>query len=218
MIASMVAAALVAVAPAPEGGAEGWETIATDPVLIKTRSVPGSSVKEVWAEAEIAAPALDVQSALTDADHFREFMPYVKESRTLGHPQPDGSQYVYTRLDFGSLITSRDYVVRVRVERSIGPDGIGEFHNRWVAEPDRIPSRAHVIRLRVNEGSWQVVPRGPNKSFARYRCMVDPGGWIPAFAANAGNKQGVTDTFKSVEGEAQRRSAIRRQANESARR
>jgi hypothetical protein len=74
------------------------------------------------------------------------------------------------------------------------------------------------VRLRINEGSWHVASRGPNKSFAVYRFVVDPGGWIPAFAANAGNKQGVTDTFKAVEREAERRADVRRKQNESARR
>jgi hypothetical protein len=218
MIVSMLVAGVVALAPESAEGGKPWSTVAAEPVLIKTRTIPGSSINEIWAEGEIAAPARDVQAALTDADHFKDFMPYVKESRTIGQPQPDGARYVYTRLDFGSFVSSRDYVVRVRIERSIGADGTGEFRNRWVAEPDRIPSRANVIRLRVNEGSWRVVPRGPNKCFAVYRFMVDPGGWIPKFAANAGHKQGVTDTFKAVEREAQRRAATGRRAKESARR
>jgi hypothetical protein len=217
MIISVVAA-LIALAPGAAAGGEEWETVATEPVLIKVRTVPGSSIREVWAEGEIAAPAQDVQSALMDSDHLREYMPFVKESRKIGKPQPDGSQYVYTRLDFGAWVKSRDYVVRVHMERSVAVDGTGEFRNRWVAEPDRLPSRANVIRLKVNEGSWRVVWRGPNKSFAVNRFMVDPGGWIPAFAADAGNKQGVTDTYKSVEREAQRRAAARRRANESAQR
>lgn len=196
----------------------GWETVATAPVLIKARSVPNSGIKEIWAEGELSAPIQDVQSALMDAEHFREFMPYVKESRTIGKPQADGAQYVYTRLDFGTWVSSRDYVVKVTVERSVSRDGTGEFRNRWVAEPDRIPSRANVIRLRVNEGSWHVTSRGPNRSFVVYRFVVDPGGWIPAFAANAGNKQGVTETFSAVEREAQKRAVARRKENESARR
>lgn len=214
----VVLGALVALASATEARAEEWETVATAPVLIKARSVPNSSVKEIWAQGEMSAPVQDVQAALLDVERFREFMPFVKESRLIGKPRPDGAHYVYTRLEFGPWVSSRDYVVKVEVERSVAPDGSGEFRNRWVAEPDRIPSRANAVRLRVNEGSWHVASRGPNKSFAVYRFVVDPGGWIPAFAANAGNKQGVTDTFKAVEREAERRADVRRKQNESARR
>jgi hypothetical protein len=213
-----VLAALVVLASVTEARGEEWETVATDPVLIKARSIPGSSIKEIWAQGEIAAPIQDVQATLVDVERFREFLPYVKEARRLGKAGSDGVQYVYTRLDFGPWISSRDYVVKVQVDRSVARDGTGEFRNHWVAEPDRIPARANVIRLRVNQGSWHVVSRGPNKSFAVYRFMVDPGGWIPAFAANAGNKQGVLDTFSAVEREAQRRAVARRKQNESARR
>lgn len=195
-----------------------WETVTTEPYVIKSRAVPGTEVKEIWAEGEIAAPVSAVEAALMDADGFSRFMPYVKESRTLGDRLPDGAQYVYTRLDFGSLVTSRDYVVKVYRLSSAGEDGSGEFKNRWVADASRIPQRANIIRLKLNEGSWHVVPRGANKSFAVYRFTVDPGGWIPSFAANAGNKQGVSDTFKAVEREAQRRAAEQRKASESARR
>ena len=214
----VVLGALVALASATEARAEEWETVATAPVLIKARSVPNSSVKEIWAQGEMSAPVQDVQATLLDVERFREFMPYVKESRVIGNPRADGAHYVYTRLEFGPWVSSRDYVVKVEVERSVAPDGSGEFRNRWVAEPDRIPSRANAVRLRINEGSWHVASRGPNKSFAVYRFVVDPGGWIPAFAANAGNKQGVTDTFKAVEREAERRADVRRKQNESARR
>jgi hypothetical protein len=214
----VLAALLMVLAPGTEASGEEWDTVATAPVLIKSRSVPGSDIREIWAEGEVAAPVQDVQATLTDVDRFPDFMPYVKESRTIGKPGPDGVQYTYTRLEFGPWVSSRDYVLKVRVERSVGSDGTGDFRNRWVSDPDRIPSRANIIRLRVNQGSWHVVSSGPNKSFAVYRFVVDPGGWIPAFAANAGNKQGVTETFKAIELEAQRRAVARRKESESARR
>ena len=43
-----------------------------------------------------------------------------------------------------------------------------------------------------------------------YKFNVDPGGMIPAFAADMGNKSGVTDVFNAVEKEAKRRAAERK--------
>jgi hypothetical protein len=186
----------------------GWSTVATEPYLIRMRTNPGTAVKEIWVEGELEAEVRDIQAALLGADRFSKFMPYVSEARFLGPPEPDGSRFVYTRLDFGTLLSARDYVVRQHADQVVGPDGSGEFRNRWEAAPDRIPQRQRVVRLRVNEGSWHVVPRG-KKSFATYRFMVDPGGRIPSFAANLGNKTGVFETFKAIEGEAQRRARER---------
>lgn len=153
----------------------------------------------------MAAPVKDIQATIMDPDRYSKFMPYVKESRTVGKPEADGAQYVYTRLDFGSLVTSRDYVVKVYLLQGVNPDGSGEFKNRWIADGDKLPARANSIRVKVNEGTWHVTPKGPNKSHVVYRFLVDPGGWVPTFAANIGNRKGVTDTFRAVEKEAQRR-------------
>lgn len=205
----LVAFALVLLAP-PALAAE-WETVQTGPIVIKTRAKPGTEVKEVWAEGTIHAEVQDIQKTLMTPDKFADFMPYVKESREFSEPDPDGGIFVYTRLEL-PWVKSRDYVNKVWLVEGVKEDGSGEFKNRWVAQGDKIPSRHNVIRLKYNEGSWHVRPQGGGKSHAVYRFSVDPGGWIPGFAADMGNTKGVSDTFKAVEKEAQRRGKERRAA------
>ncbi|QSQ22053.1 START domain-containing protein [Pyxidicoccus parkwayensis] len=176
---------------------EAWKTLAERPYLIKVRPRPGTHAKDVWAEGELDASAADVQSALTDADSYRDWMPYVKESRTLER-LPDGSKRTYTRLDL-PFVSARDYVSHVVPESTLAADGSGVFAQRWQAEPDAIPERKGTVRLRLNEGSWRVEPRGEGRSYAVYRFTVDPAGSIPGFLANMGQKDGVVDTFRAVE-------------------
>lgn len=200
--------ALVAVAlPLIAFADDSWDTVATGAITIKARNKPGTGIREIWAEGDMAASVLDIQSAILDADAYTKFMPYVKECRTIGKPEADGSKYVYTRLDL-PMLTSRDYVVKVTTPQSATADG-GTFENRWVAEPDHIPARSNIVRLRVNEGSWLVTPKEDGTAHVVYRFTVDPGGLIPSFAANMGNKSGVSDTFKAVETEARRRASLR---------
>jgi hypothetical protein len=184
-----------------------WETLATTPFVIKSRPREGTRVKEVWAEGVLQAAVADIQAAVMDADRFAEFMPYVKESRVFGQPTADGSRYVYTRLDFSAMATSRDYALKVRLLRGVDEAGQGAFENTWVAVPDHIPKRRNSVRVRVNEGSWKVTPTAEGHSHAVYRFVVDPGGWVPAFAASMGNKSAVIDTLRAVEKEAQRRAS-----------
>lgn len=74
-----------------------------------------------------------------------------------------------------------------------------------MAVPDKIPSRANLIRVRVNDGSWDIRPLGDGRRcWAIYKFAIDPGGWVPAWAANMGNEQGVTQTYKAIEKKAQR--------------
>jgi hypothetical protein len=198
LVSVFVGSAALAADPAP-----AWETIVKGPISVKNRDRAGTAIKEVWAEGEIAAPVQDIQQTLMTPDNFRNFMPYLKQSRTLDK-EPDGSVIVYTELAL-PVVASRDYVVHVWLDEGVKPDGSGAFRNHWVAVPDRLPERANLVRVKTNDGSWYITPTGDgSKSWAVYKFAVDPGGWVPAFAANMGNEKAVADTFKSVEKEARR--------------
>lgn len=189
--------------------AEGWETISSGAVVIKTRARPNSPIREVWAEGDLNASVHDLEEAILDAEAYPRFMPYVKESRYLDKPEEDGSRLVYTRLDL-PVVAARDYVIKVLVEKRTQPDGTGTFSNRWFAVPDKVPVKPNVVRLKLNEGSWEVTPKGEGRAHVIYRFAVDPGGWVPAFIADMGNKTGVMDTFRALEREAQRRAVHRK--------
>lgn len=199
---------LVCMAVASPAVAERWETLATGPVVIKSRTRPGTQVREIWAEGDMSAPVRDVQAAIMDTEAYPRFMPFVKESRYVGQPAADGSGIVYGRVE-PPVIGPRDYVLEVVMEKGVAPDGSGTFLNRWVALPDRVPRRANAFRLRVNEGSWEVRPLEGGRSHVTYRFALDPGGWLPAFVADIGNRGAVMDTFKAIEREARRRAAAR---------
>lgn len=194
-------AAWVALVPAFASAGE-WETISAGPIAIKTRSKPGSSVKEVWAEGDVDASIRDVQDAILDAEGYPRFMPYVRESKRLGPPAADKSQLVYSRVEL-PIVPGRDYVVRVTVDRDVHA-GDAEFMNRWVSVPDAVPQRANVVRLRTNEGSWHAYQKN-GRTHLVYRFAVDPGGWVPSFVIDMGNRTAVPDTFHAIEREARRR-------------
>lgn len=185
-----------------------WELVATGDITIRSRPRPGTAVREIWAEGNIGAEVQDVQATLMGPERFPSFMPYVTEARVLG-TAPDGARLVYTRLDL-PWVAARDYVLKVYLDSGVGPDGNGVFRNRWVAYPEYMPARSNIVRLKINDGSWHVTSNGDGTSHAVYKFAVDPGGMIPGFAANMGNKSGVSDTFKAVEKEAKRRGAERR--------
>lgn len=182
-----------------------WETVLKGPITIKNRAIPGTPIKAVWAEGDIAAPVQDLQTTLLAVERFRYFMPFLKEARQVGGDRPDGSRLIYTLIDL-PLVGKRDYVERVSVVQWVKPDGSGAFEDTWSAEPDRLPRTPDVVRLLKNDGGWRVTPIGDgSKSHVVYTFAVDPGGWVPPFAANLGNQEGVAETFRVVEKEAQRR-------------
>jgi hypothetical protein len=196
---------LTAVMPGQALATDGdWETIVEGPIVIKNRAVPGTSVKEIWAEGDMNAPVADIQDTLMHPERFRSFMPYLKDSREISKKLEDGSVYVYTLIDL-PVVGKRDYVVRVWLRESVKPDGSGSFRNEWKAEPDYLPQRSNITRVRLNTGGWTVTPKGDGTSHVVYQFTIDPGGWVPSFAVNLGNEKGVGETFRAVEKEAMRR-------------
>ena len=186
-----------------------WETQRTQPILIKTRARKGTDVKEVWAEGDLTATPVDIQNTLTDVKRFTEFMPYMTEARFVGGTDPDGAKYTYSKLDL-PVLSARDFVHKVYLDRDANHDPEGVFANHWAAEPTKIPERSSVVRLKISEGSWLVTPSADGKtSHVVYRLCVDPGGSVPTFAANRANANGITDTFKNIEREAQSRAVAR---------
>ncbi|MFB1483461.1 SRPBCC family protein [Corallococcus sp. RDP092CA] len=189
--------ALAVVLAAGVAGAEEWDTVATTPYLIKVRPRPGTKAKDIWAEGELRVSAAQVQTALEDAESYRLWMPYVKESRVV-RPTDDGGRLTYTRLDL-PVVSSRDYISHVVTESKVAPDGTGAYQQRWKAEPDAFPARRDVVRLRLNEGSWKVEPKGEGSSWVVYKFTVDPAGSVPGFLASLGQKDAVVDTLRAVE-------------------
>jgi hypothetical protein len=193
---------------APALADEGWQIAARGPVLVKTRPIPGSAVREIWAEGDLRATVRDLQDTLLDSESFPRFMPYTKETKRVGESAPDGACVVYARVA-PPVVANRDYLVQVRVERSVDSAGAGWFQNRWTTVQGQVAPVPGVVRMPVNEGSWTVIPVGESLSHVVYRFRIDPGGWIPPFLADLGNQSGVSEVFRAIEREAQRRAESR---------
>lgn len=185
-----------------------WETQRTDPILVKTRARAGSDVKEIWAEGIIHASVIDIQNTITDVDRFPKFMAYMSVSKKLPTTDADGAFYTYAKLDL-PVIAARDFIHKGYIDRDATKDPQGVFANHWFSVPDKLPEEKGTVRLKISEGSWLVSPLPDGKSHVLYKLCVDPGGSIPAFAANKANADGLTDTFKNIEREAQRRATER---------
>ena len=94
---ALAAFAAVGVEPPPDPE-QSWTLVSTRPIVVKTRSQPGTRVKEIWAVGLLQAPPQFIQDTLLDGESFPRFMPYVKEVRNLPVPTKDGSWFAYQRV------------------------------------------------------------------------------------------------------------------------
>lgn len=206
ILSLLLAAAFVLSAARAFAAEGGWKTVESGPTKIKSRDLPGG-LKEVWAQGRIDAPVEHVQATLMDSASFASFMPYVKISKAF-EAKPDGSHLAYTRI-YPPFVAPRDYVLDVKLDKSVAADGSGEFRNHWEAVPGKLKEFKKVVRIDHNTGSWHVKPLPGGASLATYTFVVDPGSAIPGFVAKKADRKGVLDTWKAIEKEAQRREAMR---------
>lgn len=178
--------------------ASDWEVVSKGALSVRARPLPERpELREVWLETELAAEARAVQAVLRDHDNFWRWMPLVKESRVV-EERPGNERVTYTRVA-PPLVATRDFVCRAVDERLLEEDGTGEFVQRWKVEEGVLPERKGVVRLRHNQGHWRLVPRGPERTFVEYRFSLEPGGSVPLFLANLGQRESLADLMRALE-------------------
>jgi hypothetical protein len=125
------------------------------------------------AEARFAAPPAEVQKVLLAYERQAGQIGRLSEVRVL--KRRPRSLVVYLRLNM-PIIDDRDYTLQVRWNQR---DNV-----RWIffkASRHGPPPRKGVVRMTLNEGSWQLKPIRGGRTFARYQLKMDIAGWIPTW-------------------------------------
>lgn len=182
-----------------------WKQIVTGDVNIFTRLQPGARVHEIRGTMTMKVTPAEIRAVVTDESYARR-APYMAEYRTLAHPTPT-TWVRYTRLGL-PIIEDRDYFIEVTREQDLAPDGSGSFRSTWKPWGLDRPERKGVVRVTVNSGYWSIQPAaGGTASEVEYYLMFDPGGSIPAWVAEQGNKRILPDVMRGLEKECLRRRA-----------
>ncbi len=122
----------------------------------------------------------------------------------------------YAKLDLPMVGRARLRAAPWWTRRSSPRTAPGEYVQRWKTADGGVPERKDVVRLKHNEGTWHVTPKGENKTHIVYKFSVDPGGSIPDWLANLGQSDGVMDTLGAVEKRAQKLGKERKKAKPAA--
>lgn len=199
---SAFAVAVVAAAPS----VADWKLVADGEVKLYARKLPGERVAELRAETLMAASAVEVRAVLMDEGYCSK-LPHVSEYLTFAHPTPTTS-LKYTRLSL-PLVSDRDYYVETTRESDLAPDGTGVLHISWRPCCVERPEESGAIRLRVNEGYWDIRAEG-DAAHARvtYYLRMDPGGAVPAWIIDIGNRSVMPDVLRSLYDEVKRRRLV----------
>jgi ribosome-associated toxin RatA of RatAB toxin-antitoxin module len=133
-------------------------------IITELTEGPGGR-KDARAKVLIAAPPEKVWEAITDFEHYKEFMPLTSESYVK---RREGSDvWFYTEISV-PLKTIR-YEIKLHLDKPA-------WKMDWTyVEGD----------LRSNEGGWQLEPyAGGSETYALYRAFVSISFSVPGFIAN----------------------------------
>jgi len=142
----------------------------------------------------VQAPPERVFRALTDVEHWHEFMPFLEQS--TARRRKDGSIESFQRLELPFPAGRRSYRIRVRT-RTERPAGGTVWHIDWTYVPGSGNVKDH-------HGSWTLTASGPGATSATLRLYTDPGGFIPARAADQGTIETLPWIFHGLRQHVQR--------------
>jgi hypothetical protein len=178
-----------------------WKLAADDDgIKVYARDREGSEVREMRAIGLIDATPHEVWKVLRDLDAYTKTMPYTEEAKVLKRGEGDKEVLFYSCLNT-PLVSRRDYIIKL-VDDSEWKDGKGFLKVSWSAVNDQDalkPVKDDIVRVRVNDGYWQLEGREDGKkTFATYYVYTSPGGSIPNWIANKANGIAVPKVFESI--------------------
>ena len=162
-------------------------------LVIWNRDVPGSSVRELRAEAYVDFPVDKVWEVIDDIEKYTEFMPYIEQIKVVERA-PD-KVVAYHRFD-APLVAERDYTLTILSEMDVEKK---IYRRTWSATNDKGPkSVSGIVRVDICDGSWMLTADGPNRTRLVYFLHTNPGGSVPMWIANKANSVSLPDLFTAI--------------------
>ena len=172
--------------PSERSRVDGGRTVAI------LEEIPGSPVKIGRGIGIIPYPPVVVVQVLNDFEHYKQVMPYTRES--IVDKERSGGDVIYFYSEIKApLVAVRYFGLKIVTEEKV--DGVpGTFFNSWTLDPEKESN------LYLSSGSWKLVPYGPDggRTLAFYTVITDPGGSIPDFVKNRSTEVAIPGVYEAI--------------------
>ncbi len=157
------------------------------------RDLREANAREIKAETVMPVKPERVWEVISDIAHYPEFMPYLKEIRKIA--DCDGGYFQYERVS-PPVIDERDYALKITLTND---PAAGVWRRHWSLANEQAPAVAKgVVRVTVNEGSFELRRDGEGKTKFIYQLLTNPGGSVPMWIAKRASTGSVPDLLDGI--------------------
>jgi hypothetical protein len=187
----LVAALLLPIAALAE---QPWiDAGESDGTHVWYRDLTDKNARELRAETVMDVKPERVWEVISDIAHYPEFMPYLKEIRKL--EECEGGYYLYEKVS-PPVISTRDYTLKISIQAD---PAAGVWSRRWALVNDKGPAlEKGVVRVTVNDGSFELRREGAGKTKFLYRLLTNPGGSVPLWIAKRASTSSLPDLIDGI--------------------
>ena len=172
---------------------EPYET--DDSIAVYSRKVSESGILEFRAVCVIDVPPGIVFRTAMRRETYQHTSKYVVEYRIILTGQSN-VWYTYQRLAI-PFFRDRDYTLRYEAKQ----DSLhGDYALVWTIANDKgPPPDEHMVRIEISRGALEMVPV-EEATKTRIICTIyaDPGGSIPGWLVNIGNRSTLPDLLRAI--------------------
>jgi hypothetical protein len=151
-----------------------------DGVMVYTRHVEGTSLKEFKGVIILKTTPDKVLAQIRDAEHHRDWMHNTKDSKIARWNSPDDF-YTYAINDAPWPVADRDNVVHMQVSH---PDA-KTTRVKMTGATGIVPEVEGVVRVKMLNGFWLIEEMPYGLVRVTQQCIADPGGSLPNWLVNS---------------------------------
>ncbi len=163
-------------------------------IRVYLSDINGSSFKAAKVECTFAGTYAKLISVLTNISRFPKWI-YHNKTSTLIKKNSAYDYLYYSETSMPFPLSNRDLVIRLRIRT----DSLPRFLSiSGVNDPDELPTIPGRVRIPHYRANWKVTMPTPKTISITYIIEVDPGGSLPAWAANPYADKGPLETFLNL--------------------
>ena len=164
-------------------------------MVVYSRAVANSVMREVMAESAIEAPPWQVLSALLDYSAYPSFMPYVVKNEI--EKTHENKTWLFQQLGLPWPISDRYYTLVMSHHHD--PQYEDSYEIRWDLSDEELTKQGKGMQVMLNRGGWRLISSNAGQSTKiLYYLYTDPGGVLPNWISNMANAVAVPKVIEAV--------------------